>query len=263
VTYNAQGNKTLMRGEIEEIAEKGYPLVFTIGTLASQMTTEVFTKKNMNTPIVFTSVNDPVGCHIVRSEQTPGGHVTGIKELLDFQKELELALSFKPNIHRILLVWNPMEPSLAKDVQEIDAHLSKKGIKLLTVEIFQTNECMAKVSPLVAKSDAMLVLKDNIVVSGLDTLIKLCNLHRIPLIASDLDSPDRGAALGVGVREVDFGIEGAKKALQILDQRVPAGDIPVTPVSPITYKINREAAISQGIEAAFLNIEAPSDLLRN
>src|SRR5262245_16917102 len=56
VTYNAQGNKTLMRSEIEEIAQKDFALVFTIGTLASQMTKEVFDKKGLETPIVFSSV---------------------------------------------------------------------------------------------------------------------------------------------------------------------------------------------------------------
>jgi len=252
VTYNAQGNKTLMRGEVEEIAQKGYPLVFTIGTTSSQMTTEIFAKKGLDTPIVFTCVNDPVGFHIVKSEELPGGNVTGVKELLDFQKELELTLQYKPDIQTVLLVLNPMEPGLAKDADEISSILEKKGIKLITVEVFQTNEFMAKISPLMAKADAMLVLKDNMVVGGLDTLIKLCNQYHIPLMASDLDSPDRGAAFGYGVYEVDFGIEGAKKALQILDHHKKAGNIPVTPVSNFTFKINSEAAIAQGIEISFL-----------
>lgn len=253
VTYNAQGNKTLMRGEVEEVAQKGYPLVFTIGTMSSQMTTEVFAKKGLDTPIVFTCVNDPVGFHIVKSEEIPGGHVTGVKELLDFKKELELTLQYKPGIRTVLLVLNPMEPGIAKDADEVNSILEKKGIKLITVEVFQTNEFMAKVTPLMDKADAMLVLKDNTVVGGLDTLIKLCNQHQIPLMTSDLDSPDRGAAFGYGVYEVDFGVEGAKKALLILDQHIQPGSIPVTPVSNFTFKVNPDAATAQGIDCSLLN----------
>jgi len=249
VTYNAQGNKTLMRGEIEEIAQKKYALVFTIGTLSSQMTTEVFNKKGLDTPIVFTCVNDPVGFHIVSSEKSPGGNVTGVKELVDFEKELELTLKYKPDIHRILLVYNPMEPGIAKDKEAVREILAKRQIELITVEVFQANECMAKVSAAMKQADALLVLKDNTVVGGLDALIKLCNQYHIPLMASDLDSPDRGAAFGYGVHEVDFGIEGANKALQILDQHTKAGDIPVTPVSQFTFKVNPDAAAAQGIEA--------------
>lgn len=252
VTYNAQGNKTLMRGEIEEIVQKNYSLVFTIGTMSSQMATEVFTKKGLDTPIVFTCVNDPVGFHIVKSEESPGGHVTGVKELLNFKQELEFTLQYKPGIHTVLLVFNPMEPGLAKDADEVSSILKKRGIKLMTAEAFQTNELMGKVSPLMDKADAILILKDNTVAGGLDTLIKLCNQHHIPLIASDLDSPDRGAAFGYGVHEVDFGIEGAKKALQILDQHTEAGSIPVTPVSKFTFKINADAATVQGIDTSLL-----------
>jgi putative ABC transport system substrate-binding protein len=250
VTYNAQGSKTLMRGEIEEIARKRFPIVFTIGTSASQMTTEVFAKKGNSTPIVFTSVNDPVGFQIVASESVPGGNATGVKELLDFKKELEYALELKPSIRSVLLVYNPMEPGLVKDQQEIEAILKEHRIELITVEVFQSNEFMTKVSPFMPKADAMLVLKDNTVVSGLDTLVKLCNQYRIPLMASDLDSPDRGAAFGYGVHEIDFGVEGAKKALEILHGKKSAGSIPVTPVSQFVFKVNKEAAARQGIEVS-------------
>lgn len=230
VTYNAQGNKTLMRGEIEEIAGKEYPLVFTIGTSASQMTTEVFGKKELATPIVFTCVNDPVGL---------SGHVTGVEELVDFEKELDLVLQYKPDIQKILLVLNPMEPGIAKDGEKVREILAGRGIELIRAEVFQTNEFIPKVSPLIGRADALLVLKDNTVVSGLDALIKLCNRHQIPLIASDLDSPDRGATFGYGVHEVEFGIEGAKKALLILENHMAPEEIPVTPISNFIFKVNQ------------------------
>jgi len=248
VTYNAQGNKMLMRSEIEEIAQKDYTLVFTIGTLASQMTTEVFEKKNLKTPIVFTCVNDPIGFKIISSEQYPGGNVTGVKEMLRFEEELTALIKHKTDIKNVLLVYNPAEPGLQKDQKEVERILKEHNMTLQTVEAFQTNELLAKVSPFISSADALIVLKDNTVVSGLDILVKLCNRHQIPLMASDLDSPDRGAAFGYGVYEIDFGIEGAKKALQILVQGMPPGTIPITPVADFTLRMNPDAAKRQGIQ---------------
>ena len=66
-TYNAQGNKTLMRSEVEEIIRKDFDLVFAIGTSVAQMTSEVFTKKGIEIPVVFTVVNDPVGFMSIRT----------------------------------------------------------------------------------------------------------------------------------------------------------------------------------------------------
>lgn len=247
VTYNAQGSKTLMRSEIEEIARKEYDLVFTIGTTSSQMAKEVFSKKGIDIPIVFSSVNDPVGIHLVSSEEHPGGNITGVKELLEFENEIAHLLSYKPQIARILLVYNPLQPGLQQDQELIKQILNEKNIALTTVEIFQASELLAKTTSAISQADAVLILKDNTVVSGLEVLVKLCERHKIPLMASDLDSSARGAAFGFGVHEIEFGIEAAKKALEILEGKKNAGSIPVTPVTGFTLRINEDAAKKQGV----------------
>jgi putative tryptophan/tyrosine transport system substrate-binding protein len=241
-TYNAQGNKILLRSEIEEIARQEYSLVLTIGTSTSQMIKEVFEKKKLKTPVVFTCVNDPEGYNIVSP------NITGVKEMLQFDEEIAALLYYKPDIKNILLIYNPAEPGLQKDQQAVEQILLDRGIYLRTIEVFQTNEMLSKVSPFMSMADAIIILKDNTVVSGLDVIIKLCNLHKIPLMASDLDSPKRGAAFGYGVYEIEFGIEAAKKALKIIDDGISPEMIPVTPISGFILKVNSEAAILQGIE---------------
>lgn len=246
VTYNAQGNKTLMRSEIEEIIRKDYDMIYSIGTLSSQMITEVFTRKGITTPVIFTCVNDPVNFKIVNSEESSGNMVTGVKELLDFRQELTHLLHFKSDIKTLLLVYNPTEPGLEKDRKELSKLAQELEIDLLTVEVFQTNELISKVPPFVEKADAMILLKDNTVIAGLDSLVKMCDRYHVPLMASDLDSPDKGAAFGFGVHEIQFGIEAAKKALRILAGVRPT-EIPVTPVSEFTLRVNYEAAKQQGV----------------
>lgn len=240
VVYNSQGNQILMRTEVEEIGKGQYDLVLTICTTPTLMATEVFAKKGIQTPIVFTAVNI--------TEQISGDYVTGVKELLKFEEEIEALLFYKPGLARVLLVYNPAIPGLQKDREEIERILAKRNIALQTAEVFQTNELKAKVSPFMENSDALIVLKDNTVVSGIEVLSKLCREKKIPLMASDLDSPDRGAAFGYGVNEVNFGIEAAKKARQILEEGVRPGVIPITPVTDFTLRVNREAARDQGIE---------------
>lgn len=248
VTYNGQGNKTLMRSEVEEIAQQNYQLVFTIGTTATQMTKEVFEKRGIATPIIFTAVNDPVGFNIVLAEENPGKNISGVKELLRFDEELAALLKYCPKIQNILLVYNPTEPGMDKDQKQVKRILDQKGINLQSVEVFQTNELLIKTLPFIDKADALIVLKDNTVVSGLEVLVKLCNQHRIPLMASDLDSPDRGAAFAYGVYEIEFGIEGAKQALRLLLDQQPPNSLPVTSVKNFTLRINTEAAEKQGVK---------------
>lgn len=247
VTYNAQGNKTLMHSEIEEISQRDYALVVTLGTSASKMTREVFDKKGVTIPIVFTCVPDPFGFHIA-----PGASVTGVEELLHLDEELKVLLKSKPDMQSVLLVYNPVEAGAEHNKQEIEHFLKKNRVQLVAVETFQTNEIQAKAIPFMDKVDAVLVLKDNTVVSGLDVLVKLCNRFQVPLMASDLDSSSRGAALAYGVYEADFGVEAAHKALQILQEGISPSEIAVTPISKFALRVNLEAAKKQGLDLSLI-----------
>lgn len=249
--YNAQGNKSLMRSEIEEISRQDYVLVYTVGTGASQMAIEVLGKKNVDVPVVFTAVNDPD----VFVKNSSKRRFTGVQELLNFDEELGHLLKYRPELKNLMLVYNPAEPGLQKDRRQIEKILEERNLTLITVEVFQTNELLAKVTPFMQKVDAMILLKDNTAVLGVDVLIKLCDRHHIPLMASDLDSPDKGAAFGYGVYEIDFGIEAAKKGLRIIDEGVHPELIPITPVPDFTLVVNREAAIKQGISPSLLEKE--------
>jgi putative tryptophan/tyrosine transport system substrate-binding protein len=262
VTYNAQGSKTLMRAEVEEILQQDYPLIFTLGSSSSQMAVEVCAKKGSAKPIVFTCVHDPLSLQLVSSEEAPGGSVTGVKELLDLRREVALLVEQKPSIRKVLLVLNPMEPGIDKDGEEVRQLLAERGVETIAIEVFQTNEIVAKVLPFMLQGDALLVFKDNTVVGGLDALVKLCDQYHLPLMARDLDSPDRGAAFGYGVYEREFGVEGAKKALCILEEGRAPGSIPVTPVTTFTLKVNRTAALAQGIPPEALVAEAEEEVLQ-
>jgi len=238
-TYNALGNKTLMRSEAEEIALGDYDLVFTIATQASCTMKEVFEKKKLSTPIVFTAVEFPLEMDLVASEVTSGNQLTGVKETTDFAKELEI---LNNKAKTVLLVYDPSSASLTSNKEEIETILTRMGIKLKTVEIFKTNEILLKTAPLIEEADAVLVIKDNTVISGLDVLIKLCDQKGKLLIASDLDSAERGVPYAYGVSESIYGEEAAKKALLILDEYKLPKDIPITTPSPesFIFKINEK-----------------------
>lgn len=237
--YNALGNKTLMRSEAEEIALGGYDLVFTIASQASRTMKEVFEKKKLSTPIVFTAVPFPLKLDLIASEASSGNQMTGVKETTDFAKELAF---LRNKAKTVLLVYDPSSPSLASNKEEIETILADMGIALKTVEIFKTNEILLKTAPFIEATDAVLVIKDNTVVSGLDVLVKLCEQKGKLLIASDLDSAERGAAYAYGVSELIYGEEAAKKALLILDDYKLPRDIPITapPSDAFVFKINEK-----------------------
>jgi len=234
--YNAQGNKNLLRGQIEEIARQDYDLVFAICASPAKMLKETFNKKGIKTPIVYASVIDPVSMNLIESEQASENQLTGTIEVSDYQKLLDATLPLIPSVHNILLVYNPTDWKLDEYRQEIEKITAQKGLKLTTVEIFKTQDIMTKVPSFMQDTDAVLILKDNTVVSGLDGLIKLCRRYKVPLIASDLDSFNRGATFAFGVDEYDYGKEAAYQAEEILFEGKSPSEIPSKRIDNFQFK---------------------------
>lgn len=245
--YNALGNQALMRTEIEEIAAKNYDLVFAVTTQATKMTKEVFEKKQLTVPIVFATVPH-IMLSLLESKPTDVVHLTGSSEVTDYAKEIELITYLKKDVQTVLLVYDPTIAGLEQNRQEVESILKQKGIQLIAVEIFKTNEIRQKILPFITKTDVLLFLKDNTVVTGIDTLSKLCEAHQVLLCASDLDSVEKGAALGFGVHEYDYGTVAAQQAKQILDQHQAPKDVPIVPVDHFHLKINPANLKKQGLE---------------
>lgn len=224
-TFNALGNKSLLRSEIEEIAHGKFDLVFTIAVGPSQMAKEVFEKKGIKTPIVFTAVPAPLKLGLVHSETSSKNQLTGVKEITHFAKQLEV---LKARAKSVLLVYDPTSYSLEEDKKEVESILKAMNIQMKVVEIFKSSEILSKAAPFIDDVDAVLVIKDNTVVSGIDALVKLCNQKRKLLIASDLDSGDKGVPLVYGVSERIYGEESAKMAMQILEEKKSPQEIPIS-----------------------------------
>lgn len=255
--YNANGNKTLLRAQAEEIIHQNYDLVLSIGADASRTLHELTHKKRLSMPIVFTAVSDPVSLGIVSSVQSSGNNLTGVEDMPDYKDQINRLLDIKPSTQRILLVYDPVgkgnvHEKCAQDIKKIAAD---KDVIVSFVQVFHTNEIQAKVQPLLTNIDVVMILTDHTTVSGIDSLISLCNKYNITLYASDLNSGIKGAAIAYGVTEYDFGADAAGLALRILAEHKLPKDIPVIEPRSKKLTINRSTMKKQGLILSAQEIE--------
>lgn len=247
--YNANGNQTLLRALAEEIVQQNYDLVMTIGADPSKTMHELTTKKKLSTPIVFDAVSDPIGLGIIASQSSSGNNITGVEEVHDYTDQLNRLLAVKPNTKNILLVYDPVIKAGIHETwaQEVTKIAATMGIAIHYAKVFHTNEISTKVQPLLSNIDVMMIFTDHTTVSGVDSLITLCNRYGITLYASDLNSGDKGAALAYGILQYDLGVDAAELALIILEQHKKPNEVPI--ISPKTkrLKINTKTMAKQGL----------------
>jgi len=247
-TYNANGDRTLMRSQAEEIVQNDYSLIFTIGTGTSKMAKEITAKKEKLTPIVYGAVGDPLGMDLVASLESSGNNLTGVTEPRNIPLQIALLKAFKPNLKSVLIAYDPgQDRRLEKDKDQFTAGLQKEGVQVKSVEIYQINEISQKIPPFLDDTDVLLILKDNTLVSGMESLVRLCSRSQVTIYASDLDSSDNGAALAFGVPEYEFGVDAAHKARKILEEKQAPSTIASTPVDAFKIKINIESCKEQGL----------------
>lgn len=154
----------------------------------------------------------------------------------------------KPDAKNILLVYDPTHGTgLEHYKQEIAEYVKSFGATLHSVEIYQTNEIQQKVAALLPSMDVVLVLIDNTVVAGIDALIALCNRYGVTLLASDLASGKKGAALAYGITEYESGSCAAQKAHQILREGRDPQTLPISSIDNFRIEINKDAIKAQNL----------------
>ncbi len=245
--YDGNANRTLMRAQIEEILQGDYNLVFPIGSGCTQLAKEVTAKKKSFLPIVFGAVSDPVGLKVIESEASSGNNLTGVIDNVAHERQVDAYHFLKPDMKNVLMVYDAAGPGLEESIVELKELFAAKGVSVSPAPIYQTNELYQKVAPLITGVDSVLVLKDSTVVAGIDVLVKLCNRYGVTLMTSDLDSVDKGAAMGFGVYEYDMGIEGAKKAYQVLVEGKKPTTVPSTIADNFHIKVNKRTMAMQGL----------------
>ena len=245
--YNGNGDRVLMRQQAEEVVVKNYDLIFTVPTTPSLIMKEVCQQRGKNIPVVAGAVDDPVGIKLVETMKSSGNNITAVTGIDTFDEQIETLRFLKPETKSILLVYNPC-PGLDKKKAEVERICLGQNLNFKTVEIFNIAELGQKVTSFIEGFDVVLVLKDNLVVSGIESLVSICGKYKKTLYASDLNSGDKGAALSYGVYEYQDGVESALKAIQILKDGKKPTDIPSSATMGFKIKVNSKTMHEQGLD---------------
>ena len=130
--YNARGTRSLMRSQVEDIlAQESFSLILAVGTLATQMATEITTARDKRIPIIFCAINDPAKLGVVASEEHTGNHVTGVTGgEWQIVEQLDLLCRFVPSLKKVLIPYDPaaMAGALAGMKEKVQELLEEKGV---------------------------------------------------------------------------------------------------------------------------------------
>lgn len=247
---NAQRDMSVARTIAKKFVSDNKDLIFTIATPASQAAA----KETSTIPIVFTAVTDPVKAGLVKSISSSGNNVTGVSDLIPVKAQLELLLKIVPQLKRLGIIYNAGEDN-ARVLVEM-TRVAAKELQLSLVEKTVTNsgEVFAATQTMVGSVDGIYTIQDNTVISALESVIKVANNNKLPVLVPGIPSVERGGLATVGTSFYNLGRIAGDHAIRILKGAKPS-DIPVAYAKDFDIYLNQKAA-------AEIGIKFPDDLVK-
>ena len=198
-------------------------------------------------PVVYAAVTDPIEAQLVPSWEPSGTNVTGISDGLELTRQIELIKKVVPNAKRVGIVYNPGEANSVVVNTEFKKLLPEHGMELVEAAAPRTVDVGSATRSLDGKVDLIYTSLDNNVVSAYESMVRVADSLKIPLIASDTDSVARGAIAALGVNYTDLGKQTGKVVARILRGEKP-GDIASSRSENVRLFLSKKSAASQGVE---------------
>ncbi|WP_352338973.1 ABC transporter substrate-binding protein [Psychrobacter sp. 16-MNA-CIBAN-0192] len=239
---SAQGN-TATAGQIaKQFVGDNPDAIVAISTPSAQS----IVSATRSIPIVYTAVSDPVGAKLLTADSKPfQDNLTGLSSQLPLEPQLDLLQKIKPNLKTIGYVYSPGEANSVSLRDELKKALPARNLALLDIPANRPTDIGMATRSLQGRADIIYTSFDNNVASAFEAMTQAANEIRLPIVASDEFSVQRGATAALGVNDYDFGRVTGKMVYRILNGEA------VTTVKPevmneLTLYISPKHAKAQG-----------------
>jgi len=239
---NANGEQGTALTIAQQFASDDLDLALAVATPAAQAMAQNIT----DVPLLFTAVTDPVSAELVDSMEEPGANVTGTSDAAPIEKQLELLKEIVPDAERIGIVYASGEVNSQVQVDQAREAAGPLGLEIETQTVTTVNEIQQAVEAL-GDVDAIYVPTDNMVVSGIASLVQVAEGKQTPVIAAESGTVEGGAVATLGIDYTELGRQTGEMALRILRDGEDPATMPVETATEFTYVVNEDAAERQGV----------------
>lgn len=251
-SQNANNDANIINAIASKFASDKKDLSIGIATPAAVALANSITDR----PVLFATVNDPIGAGLVDSFDKGKNNVTGLCDALPIREHLKIYHSIYP-FKKLGFIYNGAEKNsitMLKTTQEV---CDEMDIELLPITIYNPAEVNMAAESLVSRVDAFYVVTDNTLVSGLTALITAAANNKKPIFSEDYTSAVNGGILyAIGFDYYKAGRKTGKMAVEILKGKSP-DEMPVT-----FMEYPEESVIIVDMDRAqALNIEIPKELI--
>jgi len=228
--YNNDFN--LLKSQVDESLAWGCHTLVSIGNTATQMVHTVLSKRDNNAIAhLFACVSDPVAIGVSKEAYRTGFNSTGLAAGQDQAPEtfVKSLLHVTQDPHKILIFYSTATPAICDLAKQLITLLKNKDVAAHGIVINNPHEVHQYAQTFIDDSvDAVITLRDVIVLNSLQSILKACRAHNVTAFASDSSSIREGAVAGCCIEEAEIGLMLGEVLVKIFKHGQSPRDIPVT-----------------------------------
>ena len=212
---NLYGLEDRSRALGKTLSENPPRLMVVIGDLAAKTAKQYCA----NCPIVYAAVSSPDGINLT------GPNVYGISNIPNPSKMVENIRVVFPDVKNVGLIFQPK--NTGKQVEQIQAAMSKAGLSLKAAPIEQMKEIPKAFEQITPQIDLLLLIEDPGVVNN-DTLPYLfinCIKKKIPVFVSSEDLLKKCGVAGYSLDPEKLGAELAGLSSDVMAEKGPSSKL--------------------------------------
>lgn len=239
----ARGDLEKVPSLIAELLALKVDVLVTVGTQSS-----LLARRATSTVPIVSGSGDPVGSGLAASLDRPGGNVTGVSLLAgDYSsKWLELMKEALPKLHRVAVLYNPDNPAIVKEVEQL--RTSARALDLdLTAFLGISGEIESSFVEIVGGGfDGFIVTTDASIEPQLSRIIAFAAERRLPALYPFSTAVQQGGLMSYSADFFTVWRRAAHYVDRILKGDRPA-DLPIEQPTAVLLKINLKTANALGI----------------
>jgi putative ABC transport system substrate-binding protein len=214
--------------------------------------------QSKTTPIVFVTVNDPIGSGFVESLARPGGNITGFTNF-EFSlggKWLELLKEIAPSVKRVALLYNPITaPYFRLYLRAIETAAPLYAAQPVPMPVEEPAEMDRAIGAFARESNGgLMILSDSFLVVHRDRVIALAAQHGLPAVYGGARYYAAGGGLICYGNDAAADFRGAASYVDRILRGAKPADLPVQSPTKFLLYINLKTAKA-------LNLTVPDKLL--
>jgi len=233
---NAKGSKAKATEAAQKFAEANMDLVIAMGTSATIITSKVI----KNTPIVFSTVYNPVESGIAKNLKSSGNNTTGVTTWFPLSRIIYFMKEFAP-VKTLAVLYTPEEKNTVAQLIELQNNQTDAKIKVIPI-IISTKEDLALMMPeAVRVADAIYLTGSSFIGNAVPFIVEEANRSKVITVTHLDDLVQKGALLGMGVDSYTSGRQAGKIAMKVLKGAKPSS-IPIEAGKKVNSFFNMRSA---------------------